>query len=302
MQIDRLLQIVQILLHKEKVTARELAQKFDVSTRTIYRDVDTLSLNGVPIYATKGKGGGIQLMENYTMDRSVLSEEEKNSILLGLETLHATQAENVDEALQKFSALFRQDQHNWIRVDFSHWGNDPQEKQKFEDIKKALTTYHAITFDYYDAYGNHTSRDVYPIQLVFKEKAWYLIGHCKTREAFRFFKLMRMAKVRVSDRTFNPSQYPLTKDLLAETTPLIGERYLFRISKHVRYRIFDDFFREQIQLLPDGDFEVTYYGQVDEWLYGFIFSYGEHLEVLEPESLRQTMAKKAEMMVANYRK
>ena len=195
MQIDRLFQIVQILLSKEKVTAGELAQRFEVSTRTIYRDVDTLSINGVPIYATKGKGGGIRLLENYTMDRSVLSDEEKNHVLLGLETLKATEAEDVGDVLEKFRELFHHNQSNWIRVDFSHWGNDPKERQKFETVKSALTTYHVIDFNYYDAYGHHTKRRVCPVQLVFKEKAWYLIAHCLDREAFRFFKLVRMAEV-----------------------------------------------------------------------------------------------------------
>ncbi len=300
MQIDRLFQIVQILLNKKNVTAKELSQRFGVSTRTIYRDIDTLSINGVPIYAIKGKGGGIRMMENYTMDQSLLSDTEKNNILLGLETLKATQATDVGNVLDKFKDIFKQDHHNWIRVDFSHWGNDPAERRKFEDVKSALISYHAVAFNYYDAYGNHTSRRVYPIQLLFKEKAWYLIGYCREKEDFRFFKLMRMADVAIMPEPFEPASYPLKEDLLYNAPSVVGEKYLFWVSEQSRYRIFDDFHRDQIKQLPDGNFQVTYYGKEDAWLYGFVLSYGEHLRVLEPTSLRRTMLKKIEEMKDNY--
>ena len=300
MQIDRLFQIVQILLNKRKVTAGELAQRFEVSTRTIYRDVDTLSLNGVPIYATKGKGGGIRLLDNYTMDRSVLSEEEKNHVLLGLETLKATDAEDVGDVLDKFRDIFRQDQSNWIRVDFSHWGNDPIERRKFETVKKALTSYHTMAFNYYDAYGHHTKRHVCPVQLLFKEKAWYLIAHCLDKKAFRFFKLVRMAQVQLMEETFNPADYPLVEDLLYNPVSAVGEKYTFWLSKKVRYRLYDDFYKDQIKVLPDGNYEVTYYGKEDEWLYSFILGYGEYMKVLEPLSLKRTLANKISAMKENY--
>lgn len=301
MQIDRLFQIVQILLHKNKVTADDLAERFMVSRRTIYRDLDTLSLNGVPVITERGKGGGISLMDNYTLDRSTLTEAERNQLLLGLETLKATQAADVDQVLGKFRDLFRSSQQDWIRVDFSHWGNDPNEKKKFEDIKFALATHRVITFHYFDARQHKTERKVNPIQLLFKEKAWYLIGYCHTRQDFRFFKLIRMVHLDLTQATFDPTDYPLTSDLLYEAPALEGGQvFRFLLSKDLRYRVYDEFTSDQITPLPSGDFLLTYYGQEDAWLYNFILSYGEHLKVLEPIELKVTIHDKIKKMLALY--
>lgn len=300
MQIDRLFQIVQILLHQEQVTAKELAERFDVSTRTIYRDVDTLSINGVPIYATKGKGGGIRLMDHYIMDRSVLSVEEQNNLMLGLETLKATNAEDVDEVIGKLKSLFHQDQDSWIRVDFSHWGNDPLERKKFENVKEALISYRQINFDYYDAYGNKTERKAYPKQLLFKEKAWYLVAYCLAKESFRFFKLLRMENVELRDQHFDSSKYVMDEDPLYEAPSRPATEFRFWLSKDIRYRIYDEFGKEQITRLEDGNFEATYYGVEDDWLYNFILSFGEHIEVLEPLRVREIIGSKIKIMWDKY--
>ena len=298
MQIDRLFQIVQILLNKKKVTARELAQRFQVSERTIYRDIDTLSLNGIPVYTVKGKGGGISLVEDYTMDRSALTETERNDILMGLQTLKATQAQDVEEILGKFRDLFRQNQPDWIRVDFSHWGNDPREREKFETVKKGLTSSSAIEFTYFDAYARQTHRRVFPLQLVFKEKAWYLVAYCCNKQENRFFKLLRMKDVSRLDEKFDAGQYPMN-DFLKAPIYEKGQVFKFWISKDIRYRIYDEFGKEQVTPLEDGNFEVLYYGREDDWLYSFILSYGEHLKVLAPEGLREAIHEKIEKDVVS---
>ncbi len=153
MQIDRLFMIVQILVNKGKVTAKELAERFEVSSRTIYRDVDTLSLNGIPIYTSKGKGGGIHILDDYVMDKSVLSKEEQNSLVLGLETLKATKAEDVTDVIDKMKGIFNHQQSSWLRVDFSRWSQNLDESRRFDLIKQALTTNNVVAFDYYNARG-----------------------------------------------------------------------------------------------------------------------------------------------------
>lgn len=135
MQIDRLFQIVFILMDKKQVTAKYLANRFEVSTRTIYRDVDTLSLCGIPVVAAKGKGGGISIMEHFVIDKSLFSEEERSNLLMGLETLQLTNLDEIDMALGKLKTIFHQDSANWVKVDFSHWGNDPKVRRNLRILR-----------------------------------------------------------------------------------------------------------------------------------------------------------------------
>ena len=119
MQESRLFRIVYYLIEKGKSTAPELAQKFEVSARTIYRDIDVISSAGIPIYATQGKNGGIIIDENFTLDRSMLSKKEKEQILSGLQALFVANSNNTNELLTKLGALFHLKTTNWIEVDFS---------------------------------------------------------------------------------------------------------------------------------------------------------------------------------------
>ena len=136
MQINRLFEIVYILLSKKITTAKELAERFEVSERTIYRDIDTLSSAGIPIYASQGKGGGISLMEHYVLNKSVLSENEQNEILFALQSLTVTQNPETDRVLSKLSSFFHKSNINWIEVDLSPWGSDKNKTCEFTILKK----------------------------------------------------------------------------------------------------------------------------------------------------------------------
>ena len=106
MKINRLFEITTILLNKGTVTAKELADRFGVSTRTIFRDIDVLSSAGVPVYMKKGSGGGISILENYVFSRTLISDQESESLLLAVKTLQATQYPEVDMVLGKMGAIF----------------------------------------------------------------------------------------------------------------------------------------------------------------------------------------------------
>ena len=131
MQESRLFQILYYLLDKGQVTAPELAETFEVSVRTIYRDIDALSGAGVPVYTESGRSGGIRLMKGFVLDRAVLSEEEKREILTALQSINAAQRGNNSRILQKLSAVFQLSSADWLEVDFSRWGNSRTDNQKF---------------------------------------------------------------------------------------------------------------------------------------------------------------------------
>lgn len=173
MQMNRLFQIVYYLLENGKSSAPELSKKFEVSTRTIYRDLDTISAAGIPVYATQGKGGGISLMENYVLDKSIFSEKEQEQILIALQGIASTEGENADELLSKLSALFQIKWTDWIEVDFSRW-NKNKADQVFSEIKEAIFDRRIVTFFYFGSDGKHLSRSVKPLKLIFKGNDWYL--------------------------------------------------------------------------------------------------------------------------------
>lgn len=138
MQESRLFKILYYLLDKGHATAPELAEKLEVSVRTIYRDIDALSGAGIPVYAETGRNGGIHLMNDFVLDKAVLSEEEKQEILTALQSINTTKNMNGSRILQKLSAMFQTGTENWLEVDFSRWGSNKFDNEKFELLKSAV--------------------------------------------------------------------------------------------------------------------------------------------------------------------
>ena len=203
MQIHRLFEIVYLLLDTPNITARQLAERFEVSERTIYRDVDVLSGAGIPVYAAKGKGGGIRLLPDYVLDKSLLNENEQEAILLGLKSLAATGGED-PAVTDKLARLFHKAEASWIEVDFSSWGRDPAEKEAFDILKAAILTARLVHLTYYNAAGEQSERVIEPVRLHFKGGRWYLQAYCRTRQAWRTFRLSRIGRAERLEESFPP--------------------------------------------------------------------------------------------------
>lgn len=301
MQIDRLFTIVQILVNHGTTTAGTLADKFGVSTRTIYRDIDTLSLNGVPVYTTKGKGGGIHILEDYVMDKSVLSDEEQSSLIMGLEALQVTKASSVDDTLDKLRSLFKRKRPPLIQVDFAGWNDRDEEKKTFEAIKTALVAKKMLSMVYYNTRGEKSSRKVVPLQLIFKVRHWYLSAYCLNKKGHRLFKVSRIRGLALLEEQFEDDAYSLPE--YSQPTTRMARSYMiecrFRINSKMFTRVYDEFPPESIEKDNEGNFIVTYVCPEDEWLYSFILSYGHHLQVIEPEYLKTTIKEKIRLSYVN---
>lgn len=133
MQESRLFRILYYLLDKGHATAPELAEKFEVSVRTIYRDVDAISSAGIPIYVTTGRNGGIRFLDDYVLDKSFFSDSEKLEILSSLQSLSAVQYPEVETVLKKLGAIFQIGLTDWIDVDFSRWGSVAESENSIQD-------------------------------------------------------------------------------------------------------------------------------------------------------------------------
>lgn len=153
MKIDRLFSIVQMLVNRKSVTAKELADYFNVSVRTIYRDIEILSANGIPIYATQGKGGGISILENYSIDKTIVSDDEQNKIIMALQSVNATGQIDVNDSLIKLKNIFRKNDTDWIEIDFSGWEQSEEEKNNFALLKESIMNLKCVRFSYYNNKG-----------------------------------------------------------------------------------------------------------------------------------------------------
>lgn len=298
MQINRLFEIVYILLDKKQVTAKELAEHFEVSTRTIYRDVETLSGTGIPIYMNKGKGGGITLLPEFVLNKTVITEQEKEDILSSLGALSAVSLPDMQNTREKLTSLFGSSEADWIEVDFGLWSDGEREAALFHSIKQSILQKHVVRFQYASAKGETMQREVEPIKLIFKGTAWYLYGFCRFRQDFRFFKLKRIRDLDVLEEHF---VYRVPK---ADAVPYkSGEaqelvKIKFRIEKEAAYRAYDDF--EQCETQTDGSVIVAGCFKKNEWVMNYILGYGEMCEVLEPLELRDEIQQKIRCMLKKY--
>jgi len=293
-----MLRIVFILLNKEKVTAGELAAKFEVSPRTIYRDLDALSQAGIPIYTCQGRSGGIKLVDSFVLNKSLLSQEEQNEILAVLSGLNAVQYPEAEKALTKLSAVFGKKLIDWIAVDFSDWG--PAKEDTLAKIKEAIINRKLISFTYYNTYGEKTIRTVEPLQLWFKSKAWYLRAFCRIKQGQRLFKLNRIKNIRLLPEDF--TRQPEKEDPPASDFDRMipGVEITMKIHPSQAYRVYDEFEESQITLHADGSFTVRFSYPEDEWVYSFILSYGRYAEVVEPPQIRKNIKERLQKALTLY--
>ena len=292
MQSSRLFEIIYILLGKENVTARTLAEHFGVSMRTIYRDIDVLSLSGIPVYTEKGKGGGIFLLPNFVLNKSILNEQEQHEILSALQGLTSIKTDESGNVLKKLSAVFNKSAVNWLEVDFSDWSitND----HYFNDFKNAILKHYIVEFDYYSTTGERTFRRIEPIQIWFKSRSWYIKGFCLEKQDLRLFKLVRIKNLKVTDEIF--SERDLTSIHPVKDPNLKFVNLKLKIAPDMAYRIYDEFDEHMIEKQADGSYIISVRLVYDNWLHGVIMSFGEFVEVLEPKYIREAIKKKARKM------
>ena len=252
MQESRLFRIVYYLLDKGQATAPELAERFEVSVRTIYRDIDALSGAGIPVYAEQGRNGGIRLMNDFVLDRVVLSEEEKQEILTALQGIRTMQNIVGSRTLEKLSGMFQLSSENWFEVDFSRWGNEAPDNGKFERLRAAIVHCRKVRIRYAGSNGSMSVRNVEPHKLAYKASAWYLKAFCCVKQDWRVFKLNRILDLEMLDEDFEYRDIPEPADGLRGEYPEITLRF----SREAAYRVYDEFDAAQIKRQENGDLIV----------------------------------------------
>ena len=296
MQINRLFEMVHILLNKKNVTAKELAEHFEVSIRTVYRDIETLTFAGIPVYSSRGKNGGIRLLESYVLNKTLISQDEQNEILYALQSLKAASYPEVEEILEKMSLIFNKSSDNWIEIDFSRYGTE--DSTLFENIKKAILNKKTVNFTYHNTKGEKSRRTADPLKIWFKEKAWYLFAYCHEKKSIRQFKINRIKGLTLTEEHFDKSMEDF--EINDEKEAVKRVKVIVEIDKSQAYRVYDEFSEENINKMKDGNFEVIMENPESEWVYGYLLSFGEYLKVKEPERIKKILSDKIEKMRENY--
>lgn len=307
MKLERMLSIITYLLNREKVKAQELADKFEVSVRTIYRDIDAISQAGIPIAAYQGADGGIGIVEGYKLDKSVLTSDEVFNIVAGLKGLHSINEDvKIKLLIEKLSNIANKSDYmptgNEIMIDLSSWNKNDQLALRIQEIKKAVRERKIIEFMYYSD-EKVTERKVEPCVIVFKEANWYLYAYCLLRQDFRLFKLRRMSGLKIIDTCFEAREFSL--DSVNWDGESDNERHtqvVVVFDKSMEYAVNDIFGVENYEILEDGRLKVSFHMGINGWLYGFLLRFGDKLEVLEPVELRDKIKSIAESVCKIYEK
>lgn len=297
MQESRLFKILYHLLDKGQATAPELAEKFEVSVRTIYRDIDALSGAGIPVYTEAGRNGGIHLLNDFVLDKAVLSEAEKQEILAALQSIHITRNMDGSRTLQKLSALFQLHSENWLEVDFSRWGNPGYDNETFELLRSAVIRRRNVKLRYAGSYEEIRERTVQPYKLVYKAKAWYLQAFCTEKQDWRIFKLNRILDLEVLEEGFSQLNPPGPIETFEGEYPKVTLRF----PKEMSYRAYDEFDKTQIQRQENGDLIVSANMPEDPWLIGFLLSFGTQVDILSPAHLKEAVAEQAKLIYEKNR-
>ena len=297
MKDNRLFRILYYILEKEKVTANELADKFEVSVRTIYRDIDSISSVGVPIFTTQGKGGGIKIDNEYILNKSLFDANEKEQIIAALQGLEKTNKVYKSELITKLSALFKIKNSNWIEIDFTSWGSNNTYQDLFNTLKIAIINKNIISFSYNSSKAEKINRRVKPIRLLFKEQDWYLYAFCLLRNNFRYFKLSRIKDLEVLAINYedNFENIVLKREIKYENTVNIKLKF----NKSVAFRVYDEF-NEAIVEDKKGNLYVEMKIPNNYKLYNYIFSFGANVEILEPKEIRNQLKNMINKIAKKY--
>lgn len=308
MKIDRLVSIMMLLLDRGRIGAQELAELFEVSPRTVYRDIDAINMAGIPVRSTPGVGGGFEIMPEYKIDQKVFSTADLSTILTGLSGLsNVVRGDELVNALAKVKSFIPADRAkeielkaNQIRIDLSPWMGNGNIQPYFEMIKTALQETRLLAFDYIAHHGKKTARIVEPYQLVLKSSHWYLQGYCRERNAFRLFRLSRMSSLQMREETFTPRQFQKPQLEFDDILETMQTRITLRIHKSVMDRVLDYCAYDDVSSDGDEHYIVSFPFVENDYHYDILLGFGAQCECLEPPHIRREMKRKLQKIAALY--
>ncbi len=308
MKLDRLLSIVIMLLNRRRIQAKDLADHFNVSVRTIYRDIDAINMAGIPIVTHQGHKGGLGIVDNYKIDRQVLTLQDMVSMLSVLKGINSTfKDRQINNAIEKIHALVPENELDYVNnhvdqliIDVMPWGINNWQKDKMLLFQRAIADSCLVSFSYRDSNGTRSQRTVEPMTLIFKATAWYIFAYCRLRNGFRFFKLTRIDKPEPLEEIFTrkSADYRDHDRMSSGNVKMIS--LVIRFSRKIRHNVEDYFEKSCLEYMDNGDITATFTLPDNDWVISYLLSLGEHAEVLKPQKIRILLQKKSSKIAALY--
>lgn len=300
MKIDRLLGIITILLQCNRTTAPELAKKFEVSRRTIYRDIDDICKAGIPIITYQGGEGGISIVDGYKLDKSVLSVDELQNIITGLKSLGSvSDTAGIDRLISKLApkgdaVVSIKDS---ILVDLSsHYKSSLSEKITL--FKTAISEKKLVCFDYYSEKGL-SKRTIEPYYMTFKWASWYVLGYCRDKNDYRLFKLNRLWRHRIIDEAFNPREIPI-KELDLDDYFTDENKITIIFDKSLEYRLIEEYGPDCYEVMEGGNLKFSIRYSNKDYMLSWVLGFGDKARIVEPIDLAKEIKEKAKNIIKNY--
>lgn len=298
MKIERLIKIILVLLQNKKVTATFLANKFDVSSRTIYRDITDLCLAGIPVLTMAGNDGGIMIDENYKIDKTIFSKNELQAIFSGLLSLDSVSQDNkYQDIIDKFLSKNTNYTNNPFLINLSsHYKTSLS--PKITDIQEAIETLHQISFDYFNGNGKHTIV-LEPYFIVFQWSSWYVFGYDIALHDFRLYKLQRLWNIKINQEQFSLQEIPPQKLVFdSYFTNEIKAHILFDPS--VKHLLIEEYGIDSYTTLDTGLLSFTFPFTNKEYLISWVLSFGDKAKLIEPTSLQVEIKQRLENAIKKY--
>ncbi|MEC1156459.1 helix-turn-helix transcriptional regulator [Cytobacillus horneckiae] len=286
MKLERLISIIYKLLNHEVLSASMLAEEFQVSPRTIYRDIEVICAAGFPVVSYQGTNGGYSMMEGYKMDKSLLGSYDINSLITVLRSLSTVfKDERAQGTIERLQAIGPEHHVTSLSVDLETRSTEPE---ALRYLRTAISERNIVRFDYINAKNERSIREMEPLRLHFKYRNWYIYGLCRTRREYREFRLSRLLNLFVTQDTFQPHQeVPLEEVALSWKDQT--EDVVIRVRTEALAEAMDQFHLVEKQFHADGSMtmRIPVYKPLEaRWLWSILLSFGSGAEVLEPLPLR----------------
>ena len=301
MKSNRMFGILSILLDKKQVTAKELAEYFEVSVRTIHRDLLDLSSAGFPVITQQGVGGCISLMPNFRYNKSALSKDDMDVILAGIQGLSIIDDSTKIKTLLaklRFSSNDKMLLENDIVIDFSTWNHNSTIIKKIRLIRVAIANHNLLNMKYYSSNG-YRERIVEPYKLLFKQESWYMLAYCHYRNDFRIFKIERITDLQITTETFEERKDYEAPLLKSEFSNSQGIEITVRMDKSLEFLAIDFFGEENIIKTADSLY-ITFYSEYPSWVITTFASLGDKAEIVSPDSLRSEIKNFLKNTISQY--
>lgn len=308
MRIDRMLAIVVLLLNRKIITARELADRFEVSLRTIYRDIDAINEAGIPVLSNQGSGGGFSIIENYRLNHQFLSLDDSRAIIAALKGVNtALQDREVELAMEKIRSLVPAEkapeldrQMDQFVIDHLPWGFNSKMQNRIRQINRSIADCKLIKVEYQNLKGEYSERTIEPMTLIFKGYNWYLFGYCLTKEDGRVFRLSRIRNLELLSSTFIRRDIKFNDFTIQTNASGQIVDLELKFTPAVKMRIQELFYMEDISECEDGSLLVKVSFPEDNWVYSMIMSYGSDVEVISPKHIRKLILESAKKVQLIY--